>query len=71
MFKMPTIVGILTFINMIITTPPTDRLKAIHFFYLRNRLAASVNAMKQICVIVILAYLPYSNPIRKENAAKH
>ena len=31
---------------------------------------ASVNAMKQTCVIVILAYLPYSNPIRMENAAK-
>ena len=30
---------------------------------------ASVNAMKQTCVIVILAYLPYSNPIRTENAA--
>ena len=31
---------------------------------------ASVNAMKQTCVIVILAYLPYSSPIRTENAAK-
>ena len=26
----------------------------------------SVNAMKQTCVIVILAYLPYSNPIRTD-----
>ena len=31
---------------------------------------ASVNAMKQTCVIVILAYLPYSSPICTENAAK-
>ena len=31
---------------------------------------ASVNAMKQTCVIVILHILPYSNPIRTENAAK-
>ena len=31
---------------------------------------ASVNAMKQTCVIVILAYLPYSSPIRTENGAK-
>ena len=31
---------------------------------------AKVNAMKQTCVVVILAYLPYSNPIRTENAAK-
>ena len=31
---------------------------------------ASVNAMIQTCVIVILAYLPYSSPIRTENAAK-
>ena len=31
---------------------------------------ASVNAMKQTCVIVILAYLPYSSPNRTENAAK-
>ena len=31
----------------------------------------SVNAMKQTCVIVILANLPYSNTIiRPENAAK-
>ena len=30
---------------------------------------ASVNAMKQTCVIVILAYLPYSSPNRTENAA--
>ena len=29
----------------------------------------SVNAMKQTCVIVILACLPYYNPIRTENAA--
>ena len=36
----------------------------------RQRAAASVNAMKQTCVIVILAYLTYSNPIRTENAAK-
>ena len=31
---------------------------------------ASVNAMKQTCVIVILAYFTYSSPIRIENAAK-
>ena len=31
---------------------------------------ASVNAMKQTCVIVILAYLPYSSPIPTENNAK-
>ena len=32
---------------------------------------ASVNAMKQTCVIVIiLAYLPYSNPICTINAVK-
>ena len=31
---------------------------------------ASVNEMKQTCVIVILAYLPYSSQIRTENAAK-
>ena len=30
---------------------------------------ASVNAMKQICVIVILAYLPYLNLDRTENVA--
>ena len=31
---------------------------------------ASVNAMKQACAIVILAFfLPHSNPIRTENAA--
>ena len=30
---------------------------------------ASVNAMKQTCVIVFLHILPYSNPIRTENAA--
>ena len=31
---------------------------------------ASVNAIKQTCVIVILAYLPYSSSIRTESAAK-
>ena len=31
---------------------------------------ASVNAIKQTCVIVILAYLPYTNQIRTENAVK-
>ena len=31
---------------------------------------ASVNAMKQTRVIVILAYLPYSNQIRTENVVK-
>ena len=31
---------------------------------------AIVNAMKQTCVIVILAYLPNSNQIRSENAVK-
>ena len=31
---------------------------------------ASVNAMEQTCVIVILAYLPYSSSIRTESAAK-
>ena len=31
---------------------------------------ARVNAMKQTCVIIILAYLPYSNQIHTENAAK-
>ena len=31
---------------------------------------ASVNAMKQTCVIVVLAYLPYSSPTCTENAAK-
>ena len=37
----------------------------------RPRDQASVNAMKQTCVIVILAYFTlYSNPIRTENAAK-
>ena len=30
---------------------------------------ASVHAMKETCVIVILAFLPYPNPIRSENAA--
>ena len=32
--------------------------------------AASVDAMKQTCVIISLAYLHYSIPIRTENAAK-
>ena len=31
---------------------------------------ASVNAMKQTCVIVILAYFTFSSPFRTENAAK-
>ena len=31
---------------------------------------ASVNAMKQTCVIVFLHILPYSSTIRTENAAK-
>ena len=31
---------------------------------------ANVNAMKQTSVIVILAYLPYYNIIRTENAVK-
>ena len=31
---------------------------------------ASVNAMKQTCVIVILAYLPNSKQIRTENSVK-
>ena len=31
---------------------------------------ASVNAMKQTCVIVILVYLPHSNQIGTENAAE-
>ena len=31
---------------------------------------ASVNAMKQTCVIVILAYFAYSNQIHSENADK-
>ena len=31
---------------------------------------ASVNAMKQTCVIVILAYFTYYSPLRTENAAK-
>ena len=31
---------------------------------------ASVNAMKQTCVIVILHILPYSSPIHTEKAAK-
>ena len=45
-----------------------DRLSVQH----HPRDPASVNAMKQTCVIVILAYftLPYSSSIRAENAAK-
>ena len=31
---------------------------------------ANVNAMKQSCVIIILAFLPYSYQIHTENAAK-